>query len=154
MKGGTLRVGTIAGIPQELKFSWAIIFALLAWSLATGYFPSAVPDLSAGSYWSKGILAALLLFASILAHELGHALIARREGVRTRRTVLFAFGGVAELNAEPPGPGAEFRIAVAGYLAMLKGGCRPPTPSGILVMIPPLVRIASAGLAAKSAPGG
>ncbi len=89
MKGGTVRVGTIAGIPLDLHFSWAIIFALLAWSLATGYFPKVVPDLPAGSYWSKGILAALLLFASILAHELGHALVARREGVKTRRIVLF-----------------------------------------------------------------
>lgn len=114
MKGGTIRLGTIAGIPLELHFSWAIVFALLAWSLATGYFPTAVPDLPAGSYWSKGILAALLLFASILAHELGHALVARREGVQTQRIVLFAFGGVAELKAEPPGAGAEFRIAIAG----------------------------------------
>ncbi|MBI4571903.1 MAG: site-2 protease family protein [candidate division NC10 bacterium] len=111
---GTVRIGTLAGIPLELHFTWAIIFALLSWSLATGYFPQAVPDLPTGSYWSKGVLAALLLFASILAHELGHALVARREGVQTRRIVLFAFGGVAELKAEPPGPGAEFRIAVAG----------------------------------------
>jgi Zn-dependent protease len=114
MKSGTVRIGTLAGIPLELHFTWAIIFALLAWSLATGYFPRAVPDLPTGSYWSKGVLAALLLFASILAHELGHALVARREGVKTQRIVLFAFGGVAELKAEPPGPGPEFRIAVAG----------------------------------------
>lgn len=70
MKSGCIRLGTIAGIPLELHFSWAIVFALLAWSLATGYFPKVVPDLPAGSYWSKGILAALLLLASILAHEL------------------------------------------------------------------------------------
>jgi len=116
---GTVRLGTLAGIPLELHFTWAIIFALLSWSLATGYFPQAVPDLPTGSYWSKGILAALLLFASILAHELGHALVARREGVQTRRIVLFAFGGVAELKAEPPGPGAEFRIAAAGPVVSL-----------------------------------
>ncbi|OGB93985.1 MAG: hypothetical protein A3G35_14465 [candidate division NC10 bacterium RIFCSPLOWO2_12_FULL_66_18] len=116
---GTVRIGTLAGIPLELHFTWAIIFALLSWSLATGYFPQAVPDLPTGSYWSKGILAALLLFASILAHELGHALVARREGVQTRRIVLFAFGGVAELKAEPPGPGAEFRIAAAGPVVSL-----------------------------------
>jgi Zn-dependent protease len=114
MKSGSIRLGTIAGIPLDLHFSWVIVFALLAWSLATGYFPQAVPNLPAGSYWSKGILATLLLFASILAHELGHALVARREGVQTQRIILFAFGGVAELKAEPPGPGAEFRIAVAG----------------------------------------
>jgi Zn-dependent protease len=119
MKSGTVRVGTLAGIPLELHFTWVIIFGLLAWSLATGYFPQAVPDLPTGSYWSKGILAALLLFASILAHELGHALVARREGVQTRRIVLFAFGGVAELSAESPGPGAEFRIAVAGPVVSL-----------------------------------
>lgn len=88
MKSGCIRLGTIAGIPLELHFSWAIVFALLAWSLATGYFPKVVPDLPAGSYWSKGILAALLLLASILAHELGHALVARREGVQTQRIVL------------------------------------------------------------------
>ena len=81
--------------------------------------PLAVPDLPPGSSWSKGILAVLLLFASILAHELGHALVARREGVQTRRIVLFAFGGVAELKAEPPGPGAEFRIAAAGPVVSL-----------------------------------
>lgn len=60
MKSGCIRLGTIAGIPLELHFSWAIVFALLAWSLATGYFPKAVPDLPAGSYWSKGILAGAL----------------------------------------------------------------------------------------------
>lgn len=111
---GTVRISTIAGVPLELHFTWAIVFGLLAWSLATGFFPRAVPDLPAGSYWSEGILAALLLFASILAHEFGHALVARREGVGIRRIVLFAFGGVADLEAEPPSPGAEFRIAVAG----------------------------------------
>jgi len=111
---GTVRLGTLAGIPLELHFSWAIVFALLAWSLATGYFPQTVPDLPVASYWSRGIVAALLLFASILAHELGHALVARREGVLTQRIVLFAFGGVAELKNEPPSAGAEFRIAVAG----------------------------------------
>jgi Zn-dependent protease len=117
MRGGTIRLATIAGIPVELHFSWAIVFALLSWSLAVGYFPQVVPDLPTGTYWSKGILAAVLLFASILIHELGHAIVARREAVQTRRIVLFAFGGVAELKAEPPGPGAEFRIAVAGPLA-------------------------------------
>ena len=114
MRSGTLRLGTLLGVPLEIHFSWAIIFGLLAWSLATGYFPAVVPDLPAGSYWSKGILAALLLFASILAHELGHAVAARREGVKTQRIVLFAFGGVAELKGEPATPAAEFRIAIAG----------------------------------------
>jgi Zn-dependent protease len=119
MRSGTVRLGSLLGVPLELHFSWAIIFGLLAWSLATGYFPAVVPDLPAGSYWSKGILAALLLFASILAHELGHAIAARREGVKTERIVLFAFGGVAELKGEPQSPGAEFRIAIGGPIVTL-----------------------------------
>jgi len=78
MRSGTLRLGTLLGVPLELHFSWAIIFGLLAWSLATGYFPTVVPDLPAGSYWSKGVLAALLLFVITFIVNTGAEMIRHR----------------------------------------------------------------------------
>jgi Zn-dependent protease/CBS domain-containing protein len=116
---GSWKIARVAGIPIRLHFSWFIVFALITWSLSTFYFPDAAPDLPAASYWVRGALAALLLFASIALHELGHSLVARRHGVAIESITLFIFGGVAQMKGEPPHPRAELRIALAGPLTSL-----------------------------------
>lgn len=121
MNGGFIRgawkIGSILGIPIRVHFSWLIVFGLITWSLSTYYFPAAAPDLPAVSYWTKGALAALLLFASVTFHELAHSFVAMKYKIPIDSITLFIFGGVAQIKGEPPDPKAEFRIAIAGPLS-------------------------------------
>jgi Zn-dependent protease/predicted transcriptional regulator len=112
--GGTLHVLTIRGIPINIHVSWLVIYALITWTLAVGYFPRVLPDLPASAYWANGLLAAFLLFVSVLLHELSHSLVAIAHGLSVRGITLHVFGGVSHLEDEPPGPRAEFMIAVVG----------------------------------------
>lgn len=114
---GTWKVATIMGIPIRLHFSWFIVFGLITWSLSTHYFPKAAPELPVASYWIKGILASLLLFASVAFHELSHSYIAKKYHIPITSITLFIFGGVAQMKGEPPHPKAEFRMAIAGPLS-------------------------------------
>jgi Zn-dependent protease/CBS domain-containing protein len=114
-----IQIARVFGIPVYLHFSWLIIFGLIVWTLSTGYFPSRYPDLPASSYWAKGLVASLLFFVSILLHELGHAVVALRNGLRTRSITLFIFGGVAQLEREPKDGRVEFWMAAAGPLVSL-----------------------------------
>src|SRR5512134_1351851 len=114
-----IQIARVIGIPIYLHFSWLIIFGLIVWTLSTGYFPAQSPDLPAASYWAKGLVASLLFFVSILLHELGHAVAARRHGLRTRSITLFIFGGVAQLEKDPRDGRAEFWMAAAGPLVSL-----------------------------------
>src|SRR6056297_1150779 len=119
------KIFSLLGFPIYLDLSWFAIAILIAWSLATGYFPSQVGDLQPGVYWSMGVAGALGLFASILAHELGHAVVARRFDLPISGITLFIFGGVAELTKEPPSPKAEFFVAIAGPIVsvLISAGC-------------------------------
>jgi Zn-dependent protease len=114
-----VQIARVIGIPIYLHFSWLIIFGLIVWTLSTGYFPAQYPDLPASSYWAKGLVASLLFFVSILLHELGHAVVARRHGLSTRSITLFIFGGVAQLEKDPKNGRAEFWMAAAGPLVSL-----------------------------------
>jgi Zn-dependent protease/CBS domain-containing protein len=114
---GSLQLGAIRGIPIRMHITWLVIFGLLSWSLASGYFPQRYPDLPISAYWIKGIIAALFLFGSILVHELMHALTAQQLRVPIAGITLFALGGVSEMKGEPPSPSAEFIIAIVGPLA-------------------------------------
>ncbi len=114
-----IQIARVIGIPIHLHFSWLIIFALIVWTLSTGYFPARYPDLPVSSYWAKGLVASLLFFVSILLHELGHAVVALRYGLRTRSITLFIFGGVAQLERDPKDGRAEFWMAAAGPLVSL-----------------------------------
>jgi Zn-dependent protease/CBS domain-containing protein len=107
-------LGKIIGIPIGLDYSWFLIFALLTWSLAASYFPREFHQWPALLYWVMGAATAILLFASVLLHELGHSVVALRYRIPVRSINLFIFGGVAQIGAEPPSAMAEFRIAVAG----------------------------------------
>ena len=113
------RLGRILGIPIAVNYTWFVAVWIGAWSLAVSYYPGRAPGFDAGTYWTMGIASVLLLFASVLVHEFGHALTARRFGIRTRVIVLFLFGGVAQIADEPPTPRAEFLVAVAGPLTSL-----------------------------------
>jgi Zn-dependent protease len=115
-------IGRIAGISVGVNWSWLIVFALIAWTLATSIFPSTNPGLGDGSYVAMALIAALLFFTSLLLHEYGHALQARRDGMEIEGITLWLFGGVAKFRGMFPSAGAEFRIAVAGPLVSLALG--------------------------------
>jgi Zn-dependent protease/CBS domain-containing protein len=109
-----LQVVEVGGIPIRIHLSWLLVFGLVTWSLAAGYFPTEYPGWTGPTYWVIGAVTAIAFFASILVHELGHSWIARRNGIPIRSITLFVFGGVARIAREPETPGAEFRIAIAG----------------------------------------
>lgn len=115
----SLTVGSFARIPIRLHMNWFITVALVTWSLAGGYFPQMHPGWGYLIYWVVGFTTALLFFASVLLHEIGHAVIALREGVVVNSITLFIFGGVAHIDREPDTPGAEFRIVIAGPFTSL-----------------------------------
>ncbi len=110
----TIAVGRIFGIPIGLDYSWFLIVGLLTFSLATGYFPEHYAAWPTALYWLVGGAATIMLFASVLLHELGHSVVAMGYKVPVRRIRLMIFGGVAELVDEPPSAAGEFFIAIAG----------------------------------------
>jgi Zn-dependent protease/CBS domain-containing protein len=112
-------IGRIFGISIDLDYSWFLIIALLAWSLASSYYPAEFHGWSTGEYWALGFITAVLLFVSVLIHELAHSVVAQRFGISVPRITLFLFGGVSQLATEPPGPSAEFWISVVGPLTSL-----------------------------------
>ena len=117
MFGKRIHLFTVYGFKIRLDASWFILAVLVTWSLATGFFPVVAPNFGQTVYWLLGAGGALGLFASIVAHEVSHAVVARRNAIPMRGITLFIFGGVAEMDAEPPSAGAEFRMAAAGPLA-------------------------------------
>ena len=116
LNGPAWEIGRVLGIPIRVHASWFLVFLFVTWSLATGYLPDALPGLSGSRYWGMGAVAALLLFGSVLLHELGHSYVALRYRIPIGQITLFLFGGVAQMRAEPPSPKAEFLIAIAGPL--------------------------------------
>jgi len=115
----SFRLGRIAGIEIGIHYTWLLAFALISWSLAQGLFPQVYPGWSTGTYWITGILAALLLFASVLLHELAHSLVARARGLPVGSITLFIFGGVSNLEGEAEKPSVEFSMAIVGPLTSL-----------------------------------
>ena len=112
-------LGKVLGIPIALDYSWFLIFALLTWMLGGTYFPSEFKNWSPLLYWLVGAVTAIMLFVSVLLHELGHSVVAMRYKIPVRSITLFIFGGVAQIGAEPPSAIAEFLIAIAGPLVSL-----------------------------------
>jgi Zn-dependent protease len=112
--GGGFRIARIFGINIHMDPSWIFIFLLVTWNLSGVIFPSIHPDWSTPLNIGLGILASILFFGSVLAHELSHSLMARAKGLPVGRITLFIFGGAADIGREPPSPGSEFLIAIIG----------------------------------------
>ncbi len=111
---GSYSLGSIAGIRIALNWSVLVLLVLVLWILSVDVFPSTNPDLDRNVHFAMAVVAAAILFGSILAHEMGHAVQARRDGMVIDGITLWALGGVARFRGGFPGAGAEFRIAVAG----------------------------------------
>ena len=116
------QVGRIFGIPLRIHISWFLVFALVVWSLARYYFPVVLSQRPPWEYWGLGVVASLLLFASVLVHELGHCLVALRYRIPIAQITLFIFGGMAQIRREAPTPKAEFLIAIAGPIVSVVVG--------------------------------
>jgi Zn-dependent protease len=116
---GGLDVARIFGIRLRLDWSWFVVLLLLTWTFATFDFPLRAPGFPATVYWGLGFAAALLLFFSVLVHELAHAVTARRRGIPVERITLFIFGGVAEMRMEAKRPIDEFVLTIVGPLTSL-----------------------------------
>lgn len=110
----SIRIGRLAGIPIGVQPLWLLIVALITWSLGAAYYPDQAPGIAPGAAYALGLLSALLLFASILLHELGHALVARRHGVEIEEIDLWLLGGVARMSGYPKHALDELRFALAG----------------------------------------
>ena len=110
---GGIPLGRIAGFPVNANWSVLVILWLFTWSLAST-LPTTAAGYSAGSYWIAGVCGATLLLASLLAHELAHAIVARRAGIEVLGVTLWMFGGVTRLGGQAKTPQTAFRIAVAG----------------------------------------
>src|SRR5215469_6306211 len=110
----TIPIGRIFGISIDLDYSWFLLLGLLTWILAVSYYPSEFQNWRTADYWLMGFLTAIMLFVSVLIHELGHSVVAKNYGLSVPRITLFVFGGVSEIAAEPPSATAEFWIAVVG----------------------------------------
>ena len=123
MFGRRITLFKLLGFEVRLDASWLIIAALVVWTLAAGVFPFYYPGLPASNYFLMGLAGAILLFGSIVVHELCHALAARRYGIPMKGITLFVFGGIAEMDEEPPSANAEFAMAIAGPLASVAIGC-------------------------------
>src|SRR5512136_882703 len=112
MNRSSISLGRVLGIPIGVDYSWFLIFALLTWSLATSYFPAEFGNWPTAQYWIVGAATSILLFGSVLFHELSHSLVALRYKIPVRSITLFIFGGVSQIESEPPSAVAEFWIAL------------------------------------------
>ena len=138
MFGPRFHLCNLFGFPLRIDLSWLFIAVLLTWSLAAAYFPHVYPDLGQGTYLAMGIVGMLGLFASVVLHELGHALVARKYDLSIRGITLFIFGGVAEMTEEAKSAKAEFFVAIGGpgvslVLALLFRGANAflPLPTAV-----------------------
>ncbi len=113
------RLGSIFGFEIRVDLSWFLIFFLVLWTLSVGLFPTNYPGLDRGTYFGMGIVATLLFFASLLAHELSHTFVARAKGIPVEGITLFIFGGVSRTRMDAETPGDEFQIAGVGPLVSL-----------------------------------
>ena len=134
MRNG-LRIGRIFGIAILVDWSWLLIFLLVAWNLASG-FAQMHPGWGPGLSWVVAVVAALLFFASVLAHELAHSIVARAQNIPVRNITLFLFGGVSNIQQEPRSPRAEFLMAIVGPITSIVIGVICLLVASVLVRLP------------------
>lgn len=139
--------GRVAGVEIGANWSWLVVVGLILWSLGAAVFPDEVPGLSDGAYAAMAVVATALFFASLLLHELGHAVVARREGMQIAGITLWLFGGVARFEGMFPSARAELRIALAGPAVTLVlagvflGAAQLPLPDAVDEVVTWLGRI-------------
>ncbi len=114
---GQYRLFSLFGFEVKLDLSWLLLALLITWSLGAGVFPVEYPDLPTRVYAWMGIACAIGVFFSIVFHEFAHSFVARQFGMPIKGITLFIFGGIAEMEKEPPSPRSEFLMAAAGPLA-------------------------------------
>jgi Zn-dependent protease len=112
----TLTLGRVARVPISVHYTWVIAFALIACSLAQGFFPHTYPGWDVGAYWLVGVVSSVALFASVLVHELSHSLLAVGRGLQVQGITLFIFGGVSHIEEDAAAPRDEFLVAIVGPL--------------------------------------
>jgi Zn-dependent protease len=110
----SIRIGRVHGVEVGLNWSWIAIFGLIVWSLVASVFPSTNPGLTTTEYAVMAAVGSVLFFTSLVLHELGHAVVAQREGMQIDGITLWLFGGVARFKGAFPSARAELRIAIAG----------------------------------------
>ncbi len=113
-----IKIGRLFGIEIDIDWSWLFIFFLVVWDLGTA-LGRLHPDWSGSLAWGTAVIAALLFFGSVLLHELAHSLVAKSQGIPVRSITLYLFGGVSNIQREPPTPRAEFLITIVGPLTSL-----------------------------------
>jgi len=109
----TFKLFRIFGIEIGFHYTWILIFLFFSWSLAQ-FFHATHADWSAVEYWATGVIASLLIFVSVLLHELAHSLVAKARGLPVKSITLFILGGVSNLEEEPESAGVEFSMAIVG----------------------------------------
>jgi Zn-dependent protease/CBS domain-containing protein len=114
MNRHTIPLGRILGIPIGLDYSWFLIFVLITWTMAVGYYPAEFKNWPVAQYWFMGAVTAIMLFVSVLLHELGHSVVAMRYKVPVRSITFYIFGGISLIGTEPPTAVAGFWITIAG----------------------------------------
>jgi len=114
MGTGSISLGKIFGIPVRVDYSWFLVLILFTWTFAVGYYPSEFKNWSTTEYWVVGAITAIMLFGSVLLHELGHSLVALRYKIPVRNITLFIFGGISQISEEPVSAISEFWITIAG----------------------------------------
>ena len=113
----SIRIGKIAGVEIGIHYSWFAVVALVSWSLAEELLPNRSPGWATGMYWATGTVSALLLFASVLVHELAHSLVAKARGISVQGITLFLLGGVSNVQADAMRARDEFVISAVGPLS-------------------------------------
>ena len=141
--GNAINLGKIFGIQFRLHYSWFIIFVLITVSLSWQYFPIVYPDWARPIYWVIGIVTSLLFFASVVAHELAHSLVARINDIPVKSITLFIFGGIARITREATRAGAELKMAAAGPACSLVIG-------GLFFLLHILIRNTNESIAAMA----
>lgn len=114
---GNIRIGNLFGIPFFINPSWFFILGLVTWSYGSNL--TRFPNFTGATPWILGFITALLLFSSVLAHELGHSFVAISQGIPVKSITLFIFGGLATLEKESETPFQAFTVAIAGPLVSL-----------------------------------
>lgn len=115
----SIGIGSIRGIRLGIHYSWFIVLIVFSYLLSEGQFPNQFEGWTRTQYWVVGVATVILLFASVLVHELAHSVVAQTRGIEVVGITLFIFGGVAQLSEDSDEPGEEFAIAIAGPLASL-----------------------------------